>query len=151
MSKKQLAAGHGVITTSPAAIACESRRKAAGASRKHGSRPVRRGDISPDENHQDVLGFPAPHGNSRSPDHPSKPLRLSPDGLMTPALQLNRNSHQRRTHLLLDRQSQYLKATASVGTTTVCEAQEVKSLRFTYTSLPTQQNDQTRSSASSKR
>jgi len=60
-----------------------------------------------------------------APDHPSKPLPLSPDGLMTSAFQLIPNSQQRRTHSLLDRQSQYLKATASVGTATVREAQEV--------------------------
>jgi hypothetical protein len=50
---------------------------------------------------------------------------------MTSALQLIPNSQQRRTHSLLARQSQYLKATASVGTTTVREAQEVECLRFT--------------------
>jgi hypothetical protein len=50
---------------------------------------------------------------------------------MTSALQLIPNSQQRRTHSLLDRQAQYLKPTASVGTTTVREAQEVKCLRFT--------------------
>tara|TARA_R110001606_G_scaffold283960_1_gene432377 strand:- start:109 stop:261 length:153 start_codon:yes stop_codon:yes gene_type:complete len=50
---------------------------------------------------------------------------------MTSALQLIPNSQQRRTHSLLDRQSQYLKTTASVGTATVREAQEVKRLRFT--------------------
>lgn len=50
---------------------------------------------------------------------------------MTSALQLIPNSQQRRTHSLLDRQSQYLKTTASVGTSTVREAQEVKRLRFT--------------------
>jgi len=38
---------------------------------------------------------------------------------MTPALQLITNSQQRRTHSRLDRQSQYLKTTASVGTATV--------------------------------
>jgi len=50
---------------------------------------------------------------------------------MTSTFQLIPNGQQRRTHSLLDRQSQYLKATVSVGTTTVCEAQEIKGLRFT--------------------
>jgi hypothetical protein len=50
---------------------------------------------------------------------------------MTSAFQLIPNGQQRRTHPLLDRQPQDLKPTASVGTTTVCEAQEVKILRFT--------------------
>jgi hypothetical protein len=45
--------------------------------------------------------------------------------------QLIPNGQQRRTHLLLERQSESLKSTVSVGTTTVCEAQEVKGLRFT--------------------
>lgn len=50
---------------------------------------------------------------------------------MTPALQLIPNSQMRRTHSILDRQTQYLEPTASVGTTTVREAEEVKCLRFT--------------------
>lgn len=50
---------------------------------------------------------------------------------MTSAFQLIPNGQQRRTHSLLDRQSQYLEPTASVRTTTVREAQEVKRLRFT--------------------
>ncbi|WP_223531797.1 hypothetical protein [Pseudomonas sp. GL-RE-20] len=62
--------------------------------------------------------------------HPNQPLPLSPDGFMTSALQLIPDSRQRRTHSLLDRQPQYLKATASVGTTTMREAHEVKRLRF---------------------
>jgi hypothetical protein len=50
---------------------------------------------------------------------------------MTSAFQLIPNSQQRRTHPLLYRQSQDLKTTASVGTTAVCEPQEVKGFRFT--------------------
>lgn len=44
---------------------------------------------------------------------------------MTSARQLIPNSQQRRTHAFLDCNSQYLKPTASVGITTVREAQEV--------------------------
>lgn len=64
--------------------------------------------------------------------HPSEPLSLGPDGLMTSTLQLIPNSQQRRMHSLLDRQSQYLKPTASVGTTTVC----VKPRKSNVSGLP---------------
>ena len=64
-------------------------------------------------------------------DNSVKPLTHDSNRLVTSALQLIPNSQQRRTHSLLDRQSQYLKTAASVGTATVREAQEVKRLRFT--------------------
>jgi hypothetical protein len=65
-----------------------------------------------------------------APDHLGKPLTHDVNRLVASAFQLIPNSQQRRTHSFLDRQSQYLKTTASVGTATVCKAQEVKRLRF---------------------
>jgi len=64
-------------------------------------------------------------------DYSGKPLTHDLNRLVASAFQLIPNGQQRRTHPLLDRQPQYLKPTASVGTATVREAQEVKRLRFT--------------------
>jgi hypothetical protein len=59
-------------------------------------------------------------------DYSGKPLTHDLNRFVASAFQLIPNGQQRRTHSLLDRQSQYLKPTASVGTTTVREAQEVR-------------------------
>lgn len=56
---------------------------------------------------------------------------------MKTTFQLIPNNQQRRTHSLLDSQMQYLNTSAPVDTTTVCEAQEVKRLRFPQASLST--------------
>ena len=65
-----------------------------------------------------------------APDHPGKPLTHDLNRLVASTFQLIPDNQQRRTQSLLDRQSQYLKPTASVGTTTVCEVQEVKRIRL---------------------
>ena len=63
-------------------------------------------------------------------DHPGEPLTHDLNRLVASTFQLIPNTQQRRAHSLLDRQAQYLEPAASVGTTTVREAEEVKCLRF---------------------
>ena len=92
-------------------------------------RPCRHNRYTPTGNRQDVSESRHRVVTEVPTDHSVRPLTHDSNRLMTSAFQLIPNSQQHRT--LFDRQSQWLKPLAFVGTTTVCEAPEAKSLRLT--------------------